>query len=413
MFKAIAGSPSPNPWGRWKPVSYLSYLGIAAGTAGTITYAVLATVQTPVLGNTFTPLWAAALLLIAALELLYQNLKTPYNFRSRLGYVFDLIYYELVAAAAVVALAGWAAGTRFDVMAWFFVQLFFLSTGIAVTVHRRREVLKYVNATDGFISTKDTVSMDAQEADYSVEQTPMTVGESEIDRIDGSSVDKKPTCGRYTLAGFNGFLKFVHVVFMAFLANGGVQAAINYSYPPRSVNHTFLSTFTSANFHGCRGELQSVTLADNRTQVFHFFCSGTSLLPTIFLDSSLAHGTVDFYPIQTYLVALGRRVCVYDPPSFGWTGDLLANQVYYPQAADAPSLYCECLVSASSFGTSFDQPAFGVPDDSLFEAMDEGGAKKLNFLAWGGGGDAMLRYGSRKPEKVASMGLLDVFVGNR
>lgn len=93
-------------------------------------------------------------------------------------------------------------------------------------------------------------------------------------------------------------------------------------------------------YHPFRGTISILRLADNRTQQIHHFCLGNSSLPTFFLDSSAAHGTVDFYPLQQHLANLGRRVCVHDPPAFGWSGDLLDGEYYYPQAAGTGSLYC-------------------------------------------------------------------------
>lgn len=38
--------------------------------------------------------------------------------------------------------------------------------------------------------------------------------------------------------------------------------------------------------------------------------------------------------------------------------------------------------------------------------------KQLILVGWGGGGSPVLRYASKRPERVAAVGLLDVYVGN-
>ncbi|KAI9003335.1 hypothetical protein DFJ74DRAFT_745097 [Hyaloraphidium curvatum] len=376
MVATIPGSPSPDPWGRFRWASAVAYGALVVGAAGGAVYAVFAGIQTSELYNQWIPMWAAFMVLITGLEILYTNLKTPYLFRNKGFYILDLIYWTLVAIASLIACGGWGAAQLFAPMGWFLINSFLCGLGLFLTVWRRKEVLLGVAAIASAAEANPKV-VEGGAADYANGTNGINGdyanaaenGIADSTAKGASSLDKKPNCGRNTLSGFNVFLRFLHVFFLALLANGGIQAALNTSYPPR-------------------GTVQTVTLVDGRTRPLHRYCEGpASSLPTIFMDSSGAHGTVDFYPIQTYLVGLGRRVCVYDPPGFGWSGNLLANEFYYyPQSPNAANLHY----------------------DSLFEQIGEGGDKKLNFLAWGGGGNPMIRYTRLRPGKVASLGLLDV-----
>lgn len=216
-------------------MSLLSYAAIIAGVAALVAYAVLSFIQTPVLTNQWIPLWGAATLIFAAMDLLYQNFKSPYTLRSKFGYGVDLTYFLLVAIAALIALGGWAAGTRLDAMAWFLVQAFYVGGAIFTTVWRRKEVVEGVKLLGNPAGTTKDPEALASSVDTNGSTEPVIVDgySKQQESLAGSTIDKKPTCGRYTLTGFNCFFRFVHLFFMAMLANGGIQAAINYSYPPR------------------------------------------------------------------------------------------------------------------------------------------------------------------------------------
>ena len=55
--------------------------------------------------------------------------------------------------------------------------------------------------------------------------------------------------------------------------------------------------------------------------------NGTTL-PTIWFESVVEHGIVDWLGVQTALALNGRNSCSYDPPNFGWSSRLSSNASY-------------------------------------------------------------------------------------
>jgi pimeloyl-ACP methyl ester carboxylesterase len=77
-----------------------------------------------------------------------------------------------------------------------------------------------------------------------------------------------------------------------------------------------------------RGQIYSISLSDysnspaGNSQRIHAWCTGpsTTNLPTLFLDfGGGGHSMSDVYGLQEAFNALGRRVCLYDPPGTGWS----------------------------------------------------------------------------------------------
>lgn len=68
-------------------------------------------------------------------------------------------------------------------------------------------------------------------------------------------------------------------------------------------------------------------LLTGQTSFVNYNCttvpSNGTFLPTIWLESSDAHGVVDFLGVQqAFAVRHGRNSCSYDPPNFGWSDNL-------------------------------------------------------------------------------------------
>jgi pimeloyl-ACP methyl ester carboxylesterase len=81
-----------------------------------------------------------------------------------------------------------------------------------------------------------------------------------------------------------------------------------------------------------RGQIYSISLSDysnspaGNSQRIHAWCTGpsssttTTNQPTLFLDfGGGGHSMSDVYGLQEAFLALGRRVCLYDPPGTGWS----------------------------------------------------------------------------------------------
>jgi pimeloyl-ACP methyl ester carboxylesterase len=80
--------------------------------------------------------------------------------------------------------------------------------------------------------------------------------------------------------------------------------------------------------------LVEITLASGEVHKINYNCTSVqslnSSLPTIWLESSAAHGIVDFLGLQTSLALdHGRNSCSYDPPNFGWSDPLPVNLINY------------------------------------------------------------------------------------
>ena len=108
----------------------------------------------------------------------------------------------------------------------------------------------------------------------------------------------------------NGLLMGVHWIFSILCMVGAITLAMQYR-------------FTNP---GTRVE---ITLPSGQTQMISYNCTLTSSegpkLPTIWFESSAAHGVVDFLGLQIALQAHGRNSCSYDPPNFGWSDRLSSN----------------------------------------------------------------------------------------
>lgn len=165
-------------------------------------------------------------------------------------------------------------------------------------------------------------------------------------------------CFRY----FNGFLKFIHFLFWGFLSAGAIISA-------------------SAVQYRARGTVYALKQTDGRSVDIHVYCQGprNASLPVIWIVADAAHGVVDFYGLQQYLVAQNRRVCTQDNPAFGWSSDMLKQQEDYA----------------------------GLFYDAMFEASGEG--FPIILAPWGGGGSVVAKYAKRRPERVKAVVMLSVF----
>ena len=148
--------------GRFRPVALLTYAGLAAGIGGTVWFALLGTQPQAVQTDLWIPLWAAAMLLITSLQVLYQNNKSAFAYRSKPVYVVDLVYWTIVAAAALVNTVGWGLAGAWTAMAFFLVGLLFVPLGIWVLVSRRREVAA-VLASPVLSTSDDDADLDLED----------------------------------------------------------------------------------------------------------------------------------------------------------------------------------------------------------------------------------------------------------
>lgn len=78
------------------------------------------------------------------------------------------------------------------------------------------------------------------------------------------------------------------------------------------------------------GKLVKIKLPTGQTPSVNYNCtivpSKGTLLPTIWLEGSAAHGIVDFLGLQHSLaVTHGRNSCSYDPVNFGWSDNLFSS----------------------------------------------------------------------------------------
>ncbi|ORY15480.1 hypothetical protein BCR34DRAFT_178688 [Clohesyomyces aquaticus] len=108
--------------------------------------------------------------------------------------------------------------------------------------------------------------------------------------------------GRYG----NRLLKFVRFVISVLFIVGAVDLARQYGFKNP-------------------GTAVQVTLASGKSLSISCHCTNapsanSTSLPTIWFESSPAHGVTDFFNLQTILLdTYGRNSCSYDPPNFGWS----------------------------------------------------------------------------------------------
>jgi pimeloyl-ACP methyl ester carboxylesterase len=127
--------------------------------------------------------------------------------------------------------------------------------------------------------------------------------------------DEKPvevTIGARVGSAFCSIFKFFGLFIASVLTAGAISTAIAMSYPPPGTFHSVL--FDGANQNG----------------TLHIYCIGARTgQGTIFLVGSSAHGSVDYYGIQSFLNSLSgtdRRVCSVDRLGFAWSQDPFPRQ---------------------------------------------------------------------------------------
>ena len=103
-----------------------------------------------------------------------------------------------------------------------------------------------------------------------------------------------------------------------------------------------------------------------------------TVLPTIWFESSIAHGVVDFLPIQTILATThNRNSCSYDPANFGWSSRLPSSETDF-YAAFRP----------------------------LLDSIGQRDAPKV-FVGWAGGIGPAIRHAISEGQPTKGLVLLD------
>ncbi|KAI9846321.1 MAG: hypothetical protein M1837_004174 [Sclerophora amabilis] len=105
---------------------------------------------------------------------------------------------------------------------------------------------------------------------------------------------------------FNRLLKFAHWCFCILIVSGSISLCLQYRYENPGV-------------------VYEVPFKDGTTRDINVHCTTVkatngTMLPTIWFESTPAHGITDFLGVQHFLeTAHGRNSCSYDHPSFGWS----------------------------------------------------------------------------------------------
>ncbi|USP75121.1 hypothetical protein yc1106_02395 [Curvularia clavata] len=146
---------------------------------------------------------------------------------------------------------------------------------------------------------------------------------------------------------------------------GALRLASQYRFNnPGSVVHTILPSGTKISTNYYCTAVPSVN---------------STSLPTIWFESSAAHGVTDFLGVQTFLAeSHGRNSCSYDPPNFGWSSRWPASE-----KLDLNAVF-----------------------DPLLAAIGRQGEKKV-LAGWGGGAENVLKHARQNPTTVEGVVFLD------
>lgn len=158
-------------------------------------------------------MWAAAMVLWSGLELLSNNIKTP-SHQSRFGFVLGLFYFGFCTVLAILAGMGWSVASRVDILGWFLLAAILSLVSMVISVQSQ------------------PMKASESESKNEEEESIMPGDASEPDGRQPGDQNHR-TCANRLLRVLCVFMKLFHISFLALLANGGIQAAINHSYPPR------------------------------------------------------------------------------------------------------------------------------------------------------------------------------------
>lgn len=159
---------------------------------------------------------------------------------------------------------------------------------------------------------------------------------------------------------------FINAIFMIFflalLTNGALIEGQAPKFPPR-------------------GKFVTVSLADGAQQRIHYLCEGpqSTTHDTILFDADGSHGMSDFWGMQKFLTAAGRRVCVFDKPGLGWSDYWRVSQ-----NLNSSTFYHQFLTSI-------------------------GERAPFVLAGWGGGGEIVWEYANQHPEMVSAIIFMDVY----
>jgi pimeloyl-ACP methyl ester carboxylesterase len=149
--------------------------------------------------------------------------------------------------------------------------------------------------------------------------------------------------------------------------------------PPSQLLLPFQTSLTSL----LSGTSIQITLPNGSHRSINVNCTsvpssnGTSS-PTIWIESSAAHGIVDFLGLAQHLTYThSRNFCSYDPPNFGWSERLHSDYKNY-----------------------YD---YFFP---MLEALGRGN-EDIALVGWGGGVDNVVRHAIERPDIVKGLVLLD------
>ncbi|MCJ1466842.1 hypothetical protein MMC07_005463 [Pseudocyphellaria aurata] len=162
----------------------------------------------------------------------------------------------------------------------------------------------------------------------------------------------------------NRFLKVVHWAMSVMFIAGAITLALSYRFENP-------------------GKITQVKLSTGQARSLNYNCtvvpSNGTLLPTFWFEGSEAHGIVDFLGLQHFLaVDHGRNSCSYDPPSFGWSENLVSNlEDYY----------------------SYFSP--------LLEALDKQNEERV-IVGWGDGGHVGLVHVNERPSATKAFVMFDL-----
>ncbi|KAJ3097647.1 hypothetical protein HDU96_000304 [Phlyctochytrium bullatum] len=321
----------------------IGIVGCIAGICGIIAHATSIVRNPPILQNQYIGLWFSFLLLITSGQLIHIDAFLETYVATKPSFIGNLVYQGIIATSAIICFISFcflpedgAAG-----IAWNLVILLLLAGCLYLLVVKGpKEFAPY---------------------DVRLRLAPHSYFFVRTQKTSPSDGDIRYSAGARFGNCLNVTLKIFHAVIAVLLMAGAIVAAYG--------SNTFKP----------RGTLYTVTMRDGRQFSMHILCQGAVDLatPSLWFTASAAHGTVDFYGVQKRLADAGRRVCVYDPPGFGWS---------------APALN--------------DQHDFSAFYDSMLDVAGE--KKPVIFVPWAGGASAVVRYASQNPGKVAGVVFMEV-----
>ncbi|EFC39470.1 predicted protein [Naegleria gruberi] len=328
------------------PVLVWAILNLATGILGMIVYGAFTASYGPVyIVNQFVGLWLCVLLTFFSAQTVYIELKPGDSSERRIlrviTLVVNILYFGVILVGSFILFVLYSrAGTRPDAIVWTILIMIICLLNVIALICRW---YSSVGAGKEFIPDESKCFQLIKEKSAGASGVSM--------------------CLYITAIVVNVLLRFIFLIFLGLLISGSSAASNIKNYP-------------------MKGKLISVPLNDGsgRSQNIHYLCEGPTEGNsfTFLFEGDFTHGYADYYDIQRYLTALGRRSCIYDKPGLGYSDYLYKDQ------KDESTFYYNFLTSI-------------------------GEKTPYVMVGWGGGGHIIYKFALEHPELVKSLTFLDVF----